>query len=266
MSRITYIVQNLAWLSFNYVLLDVFDTINHTIKWDPSNPHSVTTLSVSRQLVFSFSVCFCTYLTIEVPSLIYSTLFISLGSSPAAWPPIFNRPYHATSLQDFWTHRWHHIFRRVFERVSLPVIALVPHSVPLGVRRVFRAVLVFGLSAAFHLILIERMLVAPLPYKLNLPKDVILREVALINPSTLKFFLLQPLGLLIERALIVPLTNPLPSNIRVALHRVWAWGWLLWSGRFWADAWVQGGMWGEDEGLVGWSVVRGILYGQWWTV
>ncbi|KAI6125247.1 hypothetical protein EV401DRAFT_1938643 [Pisolithus croceorrhizus] len=32
----------------------------------------------------------------------------------AQWPPIFNKPWKATSLHDFWTYRWHQLMRRSF--------------------------------------------------------------------------------------------------------------------------------------------------------
>ncbi|KAI6111170.1 hypothetical protein F5141DRAFT_1112873 [Pisolithus sp. B1] len=32
----------------------------------------------------------------------------------AQWPPIFNEPWKATSLHDFWTYRWHQLMRRSF--------------------------------------------------------------------------------------------------------------------------------------------------------
>ncbi|KAL4064185.1 hypothetical protein V8B97DRAFT_1876111 [Scleroderma yunnanense] len=33
---------------------------------------------------------------------------------PAQWPPVFQAPWMATSLRDFWSRRWHQMFRRSF--------------------------------------------------------------------------------------------------------------------------------------------------------
>ncbi|KAG6330097.1 hypothetical protein ID866_8993 [Astraeus odoratus] len=33
---------------------------------------------------------------------------------PAQWPPVFDSPWLATSLRDFWGRRWHQLFRRTF--------------------------------------------------------------------------------------------------------------------------------------------------------
>ena len=37
-----------------------------------------------------------------------------LGQDPAVWPPIFDAPWRATSLGDFWGRRWHQLFRHTF--------------------------------------------------------------------------------------------------------------------------------------------------------
>lgn len=271
MSRVAWVSQNIAWLVLYYLLMDGFDTIIHLKEWDTSDKHPVTSLPLPKQLLYSLCVCITTYLGIVVPATLYSALFVSLGSSPAAWPPIFDRPFSATSLQDFWTHRWHHIFKRVFERLSLPIMLLVPKQLPLSVRRLVRAVVIFGLSAGFHLILIERLLSAPISQP-SLTKDAQSGEPAgagwvFLNPSTLKFFLLQPVGLFIERALLVPATSALPSagscfsTQNVGVGMVVAKRSPL--GRFLG---IWGGLWSQQEGLVGWSPIRGFLYGQYWTV
>ncbi|KAI5989068.1 membrane bound O-acyl transferase family-domain-containing protein [Pisolithus albus] len=37
-----------------------------------------------------------------------------LWQDPAQWPPIFDKPWKADSLRDFWGRRWHQLFRRTF--------------------------------------------------------------------------------------------------------------------------------------------------------
>jgi hypothetical protein len=37
-----------------------------------------------------------------------------LGQDPAQWPPLFDAPWRATSLSDFWGRRWHQFFRHTF--------------------------------------------------------------------------------------------------------------------------------------------------------
>ena len=37
-----------------------------------------------------------------------------LGQDPAQWPPVFDAPWRATSLSDFWGRRWHQLLRHMF--------------------------------------------------------------------------------------------------------------------------------------------------------
>ncbi|KAF8126064.1 membrane bound O-acyl transferase family-domain-containing protein [Boletus edulis] len=37
-----------------------------------------------------------------------------LGQEPVQWPPLFDAPWRATSLTDFWGRRWHQLLRRTF--------------------------------------------------------------------------------------------------------------------------------------------------------
>ncbi|KAI6046696.1 hypothetical protein EDC04DRAFT_3102770 [Pisolithus marmoratus] len=37
-----------------------------------------------------------------------------IQQDPAQWPPLFDEPWKATSLRDFWSYRWHQLVRRSF--------------------------------------------------------------------------------------------------------------------------------------------------------
>lgn len=37
-----------------------------------------------------------------------------LHHDPTSWPPIFDQPWAATSLHDFWSKRWHQLLRHTF--------------------------------------------------------------------------------------------------------------------------------------------------------
>ena len=52
-------------------------------------------------LQFSYSVC----------TLIGVAVF---RQDPAQWPPVIQAPWLATSVRDFWSRRWHQLFRRSF--------------------------------------------------------------------------------------------------------------------------------------------------------
>ncbi|KAF9242036.1 membrane bound O-acyl transferase family-domain-containing protein [Melanogaster broomeanus] len=56
-----------------------------------------------------------TYCSLQV---IYNLCIIPavliLRQDPAQWPPAFDAPWMATSVNDFWARRWHQLFRRTF--------------------------------------------------------------------------------------------------------------------------------------------------------
>jgi len=169
---------------------------------------------------------------------------------------MFDAPFTASSLADFWNRRWHAIFRRVFDRLSNAIFYVLPfpRSVPPSqVQRTIRAVVIFSLSASLHILLMYRINM----YETEYPGTF-------IDPSIVKFFLCQPFGLALEILVVLPACNALfPKGWQSIISRVWTWAFLLWAGRFWSDVWVHRGMWEEKERMVGWSIVRGLLYGKW---
>jgi len=111
---------------------------------------------------------------------------------------------------------------------------------------------IFLLSGTLHLFLLY-----PVPTDEEHPHG------ALLNTSTLKFFLSQPLALLFESLVVQNVTRNLPEPLRTTLDRAWTAGWLLCSGRWYSNVWAGKGMWDPQETLVGFSVIRGLWKGQW---
>ncbi|KAJ7637606.1 membrane bound O-acyl transferase family-domain-containing protein [Mycena polygramma] len=75
-------------------------------------------------------------LTLLVGLLIYGAIQIGydafalvgvslLHQSPSQWPPIFDAPWYATSLTEFWAARWHQLFRQDFIAIGGKPLALV---------------------------------------------------------------------------------------------------------------------------------------------
>ncbi|TDL20606.1 hypothetical protein BD410DRAFT_790837, partial [Rickenella mellea] len=115
-SRSQFIRNAIFWYAIQYLAIDILDTINKSRTWDTTHPYPITSLSILEQLVFSLSVCSYTILAITYMFSVISAIAVALGSAPANWPPMFDAPFSATSLADFWGRRWHWIFRRVFSR------------------------------------------------------------------------------------------------------------------------------------------------------
>ena len=87
-----------------------------------------------------------------------------------------------------------------------------------------------------------------------------------LDPAILKFFLVQPLGLAVEALVVVPLARVVFSEDEERqgwMTRAWTWSFMLWAGRYWSHVWVHRGLWQPEEKVVGYSLVRGLLYGQW---
>ncbi|KAH7329810.1 membrane bound O-acyl transferase family-domain-containing protein [Rhizoctonia solani] len=250
--RMTFLASA-SWSLFKqYLVYDALDTLNKSRLWDNQLPHPITDggLGVLEQLAFAFSVCAGTALSISFPATLVAIFAVACGAPVEAWPPMFDAPFSAVSLADFWTRRWHSLFRRVFDRLSLGIIhglEKIHTPLPSHLRKTLRAILIFGLSATLHLFLMYR-----------LPISDTHHHPSFFDRSTLLFFLSQPFALLVEKMAIEPLSG---GNVWVT--RCWAWGWLLCSGRWWADVWVRRGLWDPKEKVVGYSVIRRLLYGTW---
>jgi len=223
---------------------------------DRSTPYPITSLPMHEQLFFSTSVCLEIFLSMNFPYSVISYTFVLLGSYPESWPLLFNAPFTASSLADFWTRRWHGIYQHVFDHLSTAILCVIPVSLsspPSLPKRIIRSVIIFGLSALFHVIVM---------YRLDMMQTEHLRT--FMDPSILSFFLLQPLSLALEVFVISPACDAfIPPIWRNTVSQVWVWAFLLWLGRFWSDVWVYRGLWDEKWSVVRWSVVRGLLGRKW---
>lgn len=260
MPRGTFVKDQIISLIGQFLLIDLFDTTIKARSWPtmPASFHPITSLQpLSIQLYYTIVVCMMTALSISVPYTTLSIVAVMVGSSPASWPPLFDDPFHATSLQSFWTHRWHASFRRVFLVVSAAVVDLLnSFIVNARAKAAFRGLCIFLSSCVMHLYLM---------YRIRPPKATA-HEIIFLEKETLLFFLLQPVGMLLEVIAVKPLSkgflDSMPEYV-VIPTRIWAWVWLLWTGRYWSDVWVRHGLWAPSERVVGYSLIRGLLYGEW---
>ncbi|KAH7099004.1 hypothetical protein BKA62DRAFT_328908 [Auriculariales sp. MPI-PUGE-AT-0066] len=234
-----------------YLIVDFFDTLNKRRHWPTHTMHPVTSLPWAEQLMSAFSVCMGTINAIIIEHTLMAAIFIALGSPIEGWPPMFYSPFSAMSLQDLWTRRWHSIFRRSFDRLSIPLLALLPAKWNAPAR----PFVAFWLSAMLHLLIMDR---------LETTEQFVHPSFA--DSSILKFFVAQPFALIIEHICIKPLASKfLPERWQIVPMRLWAWASMLYTGRYWADVWVRRGLWGPEEKVVPFSVVRGLWKGEWYV-
>ena len=62
-------------------------------------------------IVVAFGIYSVMQFNYDVLTLVGVVVF---RQDPAQWPPFFQSPWLATSLRDFWSRRWHQIYRRPF--------------------------------------------------------------------------------------------------------------------------------------------------------
>ncbi|KAG8730807.1 hypothetical protein FRC10_002348 [Ceratobasidium sp. 414] len=202
-------LRHASWLLFKqYIVLDALDMLNKSRIWNTTVVRPVTDggLRIPQQLVFAFSVCAGTALSISIPATLVAILCVACGALVEAWPPMFDAPFSAVSLMaDFWT-------RRVFDRLSLGILHGLDRlhaPLPINLREPLRVAIIFGLSTTLHLLLMYRLPTSDTHY-----------HPTFFDRSTILFFLSQPVALFIERTIVEPLAG---RNV-----------WVTW---WWADVW-----------------------------
>ncbi|KAI9322784.1 hypothetical protein BX666DRAFT_658842 [Dichotomocladium elegans] len=69
-----------------------------------------------------------------------------------AMPPMFDSPWKATSLRDYWSNRWHQFYNTCFYRLAFKPVRRICDKIPLlrPFRRALPTLAVFALSASRH--------------------------------------------------------------------------------------------------------------------
>lgn len=207
-----------------------------TRQWDLTKTNPVTSLPLAQQIGYTLVMGVFMYAGVDLAFASIGLLLVPvLGFPPNSCPPFYDRnPFAAGSLAELWSSRWHVLCRRIFERLSLPVVwslrRITRSKKTINFGRCFA---VFAISAALHL--------AP---AYAIPTSSTHRR-QMLDPGTIKFFLSQPFGVLLEVAVVNPATEGLPKGWRTAVRRVYLWVWIVWTGRWWSDAYV---LWGKFQG------------------
>jgi len=153
-----------------------------------------------------------------------------LGQHPSQWPPVFDSPWRATSVSDFWGRRWHQLFRHIF-------LTLGGHPLSFVLGRTGIVIGAFLASAVIH--------------HLSL---VVLNSQVEIWWMLLGFGMMAP-GVLAERA-FYQLTGRRVGGIA---GWVWAMAWVL----LWGNMIIEGF---ARAGMLGCSSFFGSLFPVWTSV
>jgi hypothetical protein len=251
LSRATFFKQTAILLVISLLIMDIVSTIDQSRVWRTDIMYPVTTQPLHVQLLASLALGLNTLGLMDITQILGSSVAVALGSAPESWVPMFNAPFLAEGLADFWSWRWHSLFRRSFDRLSIPILALVPTTF----RKLARPFAAFALSALIHMTLM---------YHLETNKQFV--HPRLLDHGIMLCFASQPLGIIIERFIITPVSRSfLPKRLQTVLTRIFAAVWLIWFGRYFADTWARRGLWAPNQyqKMPALSVVRGVWQGRW---
>ncbi|KAL1947968.1 hypothetical protein VTO73DRAFT_13692 [Trametes versicolor] len=169
-------------------------------------------------------------LTLEMVYDIFSLIGVGLlNQPPALWPPVHDKPWHMSSLHEFWSKRWHQILRSVF---------LVMGGYP-GRWIAGDVGMLFGTFLASGLYHEVSLCMGGAPFDMRV----------------LVFFVAQAFGILVEKVF------RRITGKRVGGWTGWLWGaiFLLGIGQLCTDAWVARGGGGRPMWPPAWSPARRLL-------
>ncbi|RXW21816.1 hypothetical protein EST38_g4048 [Candolleomyces aberdarensis] len=224
-SRIAFILSTIPYYLFATI---IFDSCHFAVQsFSPSTfgsgvggtifdstlpPLQMYLRSTAITLLSGFTVCY------NIQSLYYGFTIISLtlplGQTPEQWPPIFGaKPWSATSLSEFWSRKWHQLFRDLFVSVGYnPASYLFGHAA--------------GVAAAFF---VSTLLHVTGLWGMGRGGEFL---------CTAAFFMSNAFGIILERLW----TRVTGRRVEGVWGNVWTLAWLLMSAQPLVDAWARTGM------------------------
>lgn len=109
--QLQYIRSGIMKVVECYLLQDALETIVASKTWNTMEHRPITSLPLFQQFVYAFCVCAQTCISINIPYAVAAVLTAPLGVPSTAFPPMFDSPFTATSLAEFWALKWHAIVR-----------------------------------------------------------------------------------------------------------------------------------------------------------
>ena len=226
---LTFFLHTLVSLLFHVVLVDVTDRFVHlfgpdTISspvggsiFDPSLPplhrYSCSTLITFTAGIMLYAGMEALHQSFALFSLVF------LCHSPSQWPPLFDHPWLATSLSQFWSRRWHQLFKDIYVSSGGNTLALL-------MGRVGRVLGAFFVSGVFHALGL-----------LGMGQGGQGGEFL----KVIGFFMIMAVGILLEYSW----KKFTGSRVDGFFGRVWTMVWLLGWGNIYFDAWSSKGMLGS---------------------
>ncbi|EPQ30775.1 uncharacterized protein PFL1_01676 [Pseudozyma flocculosa PF-1] len=165
------------------------------------------------------------YLVIQSHHALLSILMVLLlRDLPSRWDPLpFDAPLFATSVQDLWSNRWHHLFRQSFLHVAYsPVRTVAAAVVGRKAARALATFAVFALSALVH----EWGQLPMSPHS----------RLGITQTGT--FFLVQAVAIVLEHAW----RDVTGTKVRGLPGWIWTFAFLIYTGTMPTDEWTRRGL------------------------
>ncbi|KAE9403665.1 hypothetical protein BT96DRAFT_964467 [Gymnopus androsaceus JB14] len=222
-TKIAFVSWTLASLCLHLPILDLlhytvqrfgpgtFGTVIGGSIFDESLPPLIR---YSRSTLITFLSGLVVYCAIQIVYDI-STIFgiVVLRQLPTQWPPVFDEPWKATSLSEFWAKRWHTLFRQLFVGIGGgPGYALFG--------RIGGVLGAFFVSGLLHYIGL---------FGLGNGSDVL---------GMIGFFVFNGCGIILEAFW----KRHTGHRVGGWLGRIWTYVWLLLWANFLVDGWAQKGL------------------------
>ncbi|KAG8842609.1 hypothetical protein FRB96_005248 [Tulasnella sp. 330] len=242
-SRSAYLRSMAKWVIAWYLFGDAIEQFLHGRHFNLTIRHPVTSLPFLQQVLIALASANFSYTMNEISNAGPTSMALVgiFRLPPSSCPPVYTgHPFQSRSIAEFWSFRWQTFFRRSFLRLSLPAIWILNHIGtmrgrpfnPLTVSFI-RNFVIFSISATIHVGVTYAMEPAPG------------QTLRILEPGQLSFFLAQPFGLLIEAVVINPITEGMPERWKGPVRRVFAWTFMIWTGRWLADWYALTGLFEE---------------------
>lgn len=226
-SRLRFLLHQLQTLSIQVV---IFDFLHYYAQgFDPQgfgSPKGGTIFNMDyapfrrytdpRTLYLTLLAGIVVYLAIEIAGSLPPILAISIFNCPEEdWPLVSDKPWNATSLNEFWGKRWHQLFRFSFIEIGYKPFAWIS-----GGNRVVGVMGAFFLSGVMHY----------LGTWGQYPNTSFVDMVG--------FFMMMGVGVVLERVW----GKMTGKKVGGPIGWIWTFAWLLFWGQLAVDAWGQAGM------------------------
>ncbi|KAF9444042.1 hypothetical protein P691DRAFT_737046 [Macrolepiota fuliginosa MF-IS2] len=199
-------------------------------------------INLAWKIIAILGIAAAGYARVNMLYCLSAVATVAIGvSKPQAWPDLFGSIWEAWSVNAFWSRVWHQLIRR-------PLISITNTILPPtwgargGVYDIFRLFALYFVSGVIHAAGEYMMLNA-------------------FSFESLLFFALQPIAIIFEKTVLLRLFgNPKsPNNLERILGFLYVLMWFTWTGPLFLDPMIRGGMFEDEKGTLGHTVVHSVL-------